>query len=466
MKKLSATFKRTKSQMSQGNNSTANLDDTSSRGSSGGGGNAQSTTKDTLAQLTNAYQRVLQEQNRQVQELERLRSMTSNPAAPEAPVASGKPPKAPAPRAKTFNNGTGSTYPPLPPMNMHMSNMGIPAGMNMHMAPRVSNAENVIPFFQQNHNININNTLAKSASSTDSPSVLSVPGTPVWQAKKLKNKHKQRNRKKYNNSNNAMQYFNSHSNTATANGNPHISRPTPTRRQVTAPSYDPTPATGYVLEYDRVPSRNRQRSFSIGEVALDSSDGSEANYNYNSRSSLDNPRPRNRGSRSDRDTNRNGLSNRAIRLASGKRWKMPRMSVEGVALPYKSLPGGSRDTILQRRDRVEALPLASACAHLEAEIYRLRGVHNSTACCNETTSNSKGESANAECPHRVATAETIEKLTDMLVMLEDRFDTIEQFYVKGKEYARAMGKFYNVSPNEYNKWVEQRSGAPKSTRVR
>jgi len=52
-------------------------------------------------------------------------------------------------------------------------------------------------------------------------------------------------------------------------------------------------------------------------------------------------------------------------------------------------------------------------------------------------------------------------------MLEDRFDTIEQFYVKGKEYARAMGKFYNVSPNEYSKWVEQRSGAgPKSNRAR
>eukprot|EP00171_Calliarthron_tuberculosum_P011795 IDg11795t1 len=149
---------------------------------------------------------------------------------------------------------------------------------------------------------------------------------------------------------------------------------------------------------------------------------------------------------------------RATRLARGKRWKAPRRcSTEGTARPMSALPPRSQTVITQRRDRVEALPLASACAHLEAEIFRLQSqlkdapVESPSACC----CRSRGAPL-CECGHRVALAESVDRLLDVLSILEDRYDSIEQYYVKGKEYAHAMGKFYQVSPSEYSRWVEDR----------
>ncbi len=69
-----------------------------------------------------------------------------------------------------------------------------------------------------------------------------------------------------------------------------------------------------------------------------------------------------------------------------------------------------------------------------------------------------------ECGHRLFLTESIDRLKDVLYILEDRYDSIEQYYVKGKEYAHAMGKFYQVSPSEYSRWVEERK--PSKSRSR
>lgn len=163
--------------------------------------------------------------------------------------------------------------------------------------------------------------------------------------------------------------------------------PRPARRQVTAPSIDTDLASS---------TARRQKSASAGGGLVSS------------------PAPA------------FGNDTAARRVGAGRRWKT---LARGARL--MSLPSSVRDTITQRRDRVEALPLANACAGLETELFKLAATDDP------------------------ALADTAERIADVLAVLEDRYDTIEQMYVTGKEYARAMGRFYDVSPSEYNKWTRK-----------
>lgn len=353
MKKLSATFRRNKSSSispvdSTGAPRVSHPIPVSSVSSAG-----PDDDNLALSALTNAYQRVLVEQNRQQVELQRLRSM--NEGVPSTPLATST-----KGRAKTFSHGDSSPT-------------AVPDG---------AGAENTIPFFQEN-------------GVTDSAAaVLSVRGTPAWHKKKRKN------------------------------SGSRVKPPrVPTRRQATAPSYEPA------YEMTTKPfDKPRQSSFS-GLLRGDSPSTSSSSL------------PPGMG--------------RLARLAHGKRWKVPR-SVDGSLARYTHLPGDAKDTIVQRRDKVEALPLATACAHLEAEIFRIRRTADEARCCC-----ARDNAPICECAHRMAALESVDTLVDILAILEDRYDAIEEYYVKGKEYARAMGKFYNVSPTEYTKWVGERQGKSK-----
>ncbi len=352
MKKLSSTFRRNKSSSI----SPVNSDGTPRVSHPIPVQSVSSAAVDEdnlgLSALTNAYQRVLVEQNRQQVELQRLRSMNEGvPSTPLAPYSKG--------RAKTFSSGESGPSP------------GLEAG-----------SENTIPFFQEK-------------GPNDTAAVLPVRGTPAWHKKK----------------------FNDLS--ATRVKPP---RPAP-RRHVTAPSYEGA------FEINAKPyDKPRQSSFS-GLLRGDS--------------------------RSTSTSSVPPALGRLTRLAAGKRWKAPR-SADGSLARFGQLPGNAKNTIVQRRDRVEALPLASACAHLEAEIFRIRRTADELRCCC-----ARDNAPICECAHRMATLESVDRLVDILGILEDRFDAIEEYYVKGKEYAQAMGKFYNVSPNEYTRWVGERQGKGK-----
>lgn len=351
MKKLSATFRRNKS---------GGVADITSPITS-----ARSSSDDGLVKLTSAYERVLQEHNRQVVELNRLRVMADKHASLDDAALPAAHPRAPLKgRSKTFSAGT----------------------------PTDENTPADIPFFQ--------------APAADANGVRSVKGRPAWQrAGKRKN-----------------------SRAAKPPPVPVVPDEDPApRRLLTAPSFEPS--------YARNLTHPRQHSFPSAEE-------DEAPV-------------------ADPGAHVDAPAQRAARLAAGKRWKAPRRSSDGgAARPMSSLPGRSHTVITQRRDRVEALPLASACAHLEAEIFRMCSqlddapVDSAKACC------CRGRGAAiCECGHRVVLAHSVDRLLDVLSILEDRYDSIEQYYVKGKEYAHAMGKFYQVSPSEYTRWVEERKSS-------
>lgn len=348
MKKLSSSFRRKSS------TSTASASPVDVAATPGLDANAG------LNQLTNAYQRVLQEQNRQVDELRRLRAMTDQ-----------KPPL-PKGRSKTFTAGTPT------------GDENVPSGGE-------------IPFFG-------------SEEKGPAPGVLPVRGRPAWH-RGLSNKRR--------------------SSKAGKPPRPGKSKPPPpsksTRRMLTAPSFEPTYQK---LDYDL--GRTRQLSFSID----DSSRKEPSLDEFSSGSDFSSPP-------------------RPDRIAAGRRWKLPKKMNIDTPSSFSKLPGESNEMITQRRDRVEALPLASASTYLESEIFRMKQQleehdEQRQCCC-------RAHSAPlCECGHRMFLTQSIERLRDVLYILEDRYDSIEQYYVKGKEYAHAMGKFYQVSPSEYSRWVEER----------
>lgn len=139
---------------------------------------------------------------------------------------------------------------------------------------------------------------------------------------------------------------------------------------------------------------------------------------------------------------------------SGRRWPFP--PSEDPEHPQLFAP--SDDTmfqhISQRRDRVEARPLISACTFLENEVERMNDLLQSSdaECVGNADDNSAGDS-----PHRQFLQGSVERLTGILGILQDRYDCIEQYYIKSQEYAKAMGRFYQVTPTEYSKWVEDRA---------
>lgn len=316
-----------------------------------------------LHELTNAYQRVLQEQNRQVDELRRLRMLTDN--------------KPPLPgvreRARTFTAGS-------------------PSNKSENACP--PNPAD-IPFFTGEENI-------------PTPGVLPVRGRPAWQRGRS-SKRKGRGGKP--------------PRPGKSSGAP---APMP-RRMVTAPSFEPTYTK---LNYEE--NRTRQLSFSM--------EGSSRASDFSSESSP-----------------------RLDRVKAGRRWKLPKKMSVNAPAPFAHLPLSSDALITQRRDRVEALPLAAACTYLESEMFRVRRQLDATRTDDDAQCCCRAHAAPlCECGHRLFLTQSLDRLRDILCILEDRYDNIEQYYVKGKEYAQAMGKFYQVSPSEYERWVEQRKPAGRS----
>lgn len=122
------------------------------------------------------------------------------------------------------------------------------------------------------------------------------------------------------------------------------------------------------------------------------------------------------------------------RYPHGRRWMMP--LTERAECPRLFTPpaGGMFERITARRDRTEARALVSACTFLEAEIGRIE---------------SMAEKDEKDCKKKLETS--VERLRGVLNILEDRYDTIEQVYVKSEEYAVAMGRFFEVSPRIINK---------------
>ena len=312
-----------------------------------------------LSELTNAYHRVLKEQNKQADELRRLQAIKEAKMSEKA-------------RAMSFASGT--------------------AGNEENVPIRTE-----IPYFSS----------GDPPKSPADDAIVSVKGRPAWQKASRKGK---------------------------GNKKPPLPEKKPnemTRRMLTAPSFEPSRE---VLEYDL--NRRRQMSFS-----------NDSDY-QTSFSQAD-------------DLSTSGWGADEVlpqgRTGTGRRWNIPHDVPADEPTLLRALPKGTQNMITQRRDRVEMKPLVSACAYLENEILRMTEQLNSLTsdpmcCCHSQ----RHLQPICECKHRQFISQSAERLRGVLSILEDRYDSIEQYYVKGKEYARAMGRFYQVSPSEYSRWLEER----------
>lgn len=101
--------------------------------------------------------------------------------------------------------------------------------------------------------------------------------------------------------------------------------------------------------------------------------------------------------------------------------------------------GTPLDRVTARRDRTEARALVSACTFLEAEVERMRQFEQEACACENA------------CACGQFLGESLKRLVGVLGILEDRYESIEQVYVKSEEYAIAMGRFFEVSPQVINK---------------
>lgn len=186
-----------------------------------------------------------------------------------------------------------------------------------------------------------------------------------------------------------------------------------------------------------------------------------------------------------------------------RRWLIP--SSEARDKPRLFTPGQATTfgRITRHRDRAEARTLVSACTFLEAEIVRLNGhvqTHtgrtlngkvssrtSSCACfCAPGSGTGFGQSGTVHegstpspvcigegvregftcqhcsadcakvCPLVSYLPEAIERLDAVLRMLEERYDTIEEVYVKSEEYTRAMGRFFNLSTDQFSKLMHNK----------
>lgn len=177
-----------------------------------------------------------------------------------------------------------------------------------------------------------------------------------------------------------------------------------------------------------------------------------------------------------------------------RRWLLPLSENPEVPRLFNPTSATSFERITRHRDRTEARALTSACTFLEAEIDRLatlcmaggvgeNGGEGMDGCCSceqrqdgkgmitkqnggddengmETKYDEKkksGVNGNAKtgccanCRAGMMLPGTVRRLTAVLGVLEERYDSIEQVYVKGEEYARAMGRFFQVNPERFSK---------------
>lgn len=144
-------------------------------------------------------------------------------------------------------------------------------------------------------------------------------------------------------------------------------------------------------------------------------------------------------------------NNRDI-FPSRRRWLIPLSSSPEKPALFQPPADSKFERIARHRDRAEGKVLVSACTYIEAEIDRMSQQASAAdaCCCNSTT---------CECAHRQYLVGSAERMRAILAILEERYDTIEQVYVKSEEYARAMGKFFQLSPSEFNRIVTQRDAA-------
>ena len=138
------------------------------------------------------------------------------------------------------------------------------------------------------------------------------------------------------------------------------------------------------------------------------------------------------------------------RRPSRRRWLVPLQ--ESSQDPHLFTPpvGSEFERIGKHRDRAEAKVLVSACTYLEAELTRIKEQVeiNEGCCCKDPTK--------CDCAHVSFLRSTSERLQSIMCILEDRYDTIEQVYVKSEEYARAMGNFFQVTPDEFSRMIHQK----------
>lgn len=118
-----------------------------------------------------------------------------------------------------------------------------------------------------------------------------------------------------------------------------------------------------------------------------------------------------------------------------KRWVLPERERAGRVRLFA--PTGSFERVTMRRDRTEARVLVCACSFLEEELQRMK---------EWLAANEASEASGKECVGLVAG-----RVEGVLKLLEGRYDSIEQVYVKSEEYAVAMGKFLAVSPKLVNR---------------
>lgn len=153
------------------------------------------------------------------------------------------------------------------------------------------------------------------------------------------------------------------------------------------------------------------------------------------------------------------------RRASRRRWLLPLPESPDVPRLFTPPAGSQFERIARHRDRAEAKVLMSACTYIEAELDRLsnqyQNVREGACCCKK---DSQSPQPSCECGHRLFLATSAERLRGVLGILEDRYDSIEQVYVKSEEYAKAMGKFFQVSPNEFSRMVSDRELASRDSR--
>ncbi|KAI0567326.1 hypothetical protein FGB62_3g151 [Gracilaria domingensis] len=166
-------------------------------------------------------------------------------------------------------------------------------------------------------------------------------------------------------------------------------------------------------------------------------------------------------------------SNEKRKLAAGRRrrpsrrrWLLPLKQNPDLPKLFDPPAGSNYEKIIRHRDRAEAKILVSACTYLESELDRI-GSHlkctQEQACCSGKGAASENVDANkpCQCASRALLAASSERLRAVLTMLEDRYDSIEQVYVKSEEYTRAMGKFFQVSPDEFHRILNERDMAKR-----
>lgn len=142
---------------------------------------------------------------------------------------------------------------------------------------------------------------------------------------------------------------------------------------------------------------------------------------------------------------------KTIRRRNGQRWLVPLTENKDKPRLFSPPAGTAFERISARRDRTEARALVSACTYLESEVLRIRGLlageDGAKCCCKKGGKGAK----ECQCAMRSYLEQSADRMKGVLKILEDRYDSIEQVYIKSEEYAVAMGRFFEVSPQVINK---------------